>query len=1560
MDGGVQTSGMFIAKGEYTFTGGTITGSNVTPAGQTSTGKLLITGGQTTMNTATDFVNGILMSGGSLTLGDDRALGAYDGFTVIPGTPYEARGQVVVAGGSATIIVDDDRTIQNRVVIGDDNASGTLSFDIAAGKTLTIDGVDSQNSGSSGAIDITKDADNALSFTGGGNLVLSNNTAGVNGVGGIHAAPAAGDVEIDFSGLEAVALIGNKGDAASALLAKGESAKVTLGNTVIITNNDSTSGASGSTVRAEANSGNAELVFGETAVLSRNTATGEGGGASVFSTNGTVKLVLGYDGTVTGNVAEQGGGLSAVGGTGAQVSLGASAIVSGNKATQAGGGVYTSHDLALSGNTLFSDNQAGTEGGALYMAGKGSNNTLTLNANTSDGDIAFTGNTDTTGSNSVHLEQNTQILLNGNGAVYFDDAISSGATGGNSLSMTGGGMVQFVGDNALNNGGTTGSVQIPDGIFRVVSGSRFTTGNASGQTFTVGSDGTLAGGGSITAGGFVISGTLSPDNDRFTVPANLSVSNIPTVAQNMEIGTLNLNGAVLFSGATLNIDLNALGQSDTIEINGAVSYGAAASEKIALSEWNNGTCDIMTATGGGLLAGNYDASRVTLLDEALHSRQNVIFNVTTGATGEETLQMVLTANNLNLVWNGGTGEWNYANTTWKDGENAPIDFVSDDYAIFTSANPGAVTVQEAGISTTGMQIAGGTYTFAGGSIKGVVSDQSDNPTPTYNTGRLDVIGGNATFTNEVLFANGVDIVSGGAVTLADGGNFGGMAIDNDGSFTLAHDSDYTQSGVLSGSGTTSKTGLGHLDITGHSSSTGLFVHNSGSVKLTGSWAGNYTQTADAGLFTAGAIGTNVAIGKTLTLNGSANIVSTLSTGSLEVGSGAHLDFALRSQADYGKILSSGPVNIGTPETVSLNLGSWTNGTYDSITSGVSMGNLSKDDFGTITVGGMAISERQNVIITMAGSDNNILQVTLDSGDNVNINWTGNAGPTWDTSTKSWDDGDPIDPADTFAHGAKVYFGGNGGEDTDITVAGNVTVSGMVVTGDEYTFTGGSITGTMDTVGSQITPTGKLEIDGGQATFSDIGLDFVNGVDIKTPGSMVLGDDVSLAENMNFNVDGKLTFDQNKGSTFGNSLTGDGTTTFTGDGSAFTGLTDVNKGTFIVNGDLGGNVQVNGGGTLMGNKSIGGNVDVNIGGTLSAGDMTSTGTLAIGGNLTMAAGSFYDVKVNPSDGSSTFLAITGTADLGGATVRHIGFDGTYNPIGTWTILTADGGLGGTRFDEHSTSIYAFLDPALLYDPDDHWVKLHLTRKDSVSFPDYAESGNQGNVASGLENSKGTPIYNEMLTSGADANIADVYDQLSGEMHATLGTLVMNYERDFQNVFRRGRFSGCERLDGYPIWASLDGYASRISGDGNAARSTLNGAGVSIGGDFSIGNNWITGGAFRFADTDVKVDRRYSRADLDSYGLGVYAAGRIDAWRPTFGATYGHHSVKSRRQIVQPGLAQQLMADYSLNTMQVFGEIGHEMMLSCSFSCMPYLGLSWNRIHSGGYYEAGGTAALAVES
>lgn len=302
-----------------------------------------------------------------------------------------------------------------------------------------------------------------------------------------------------------------------------------------------------------------------------------------------------------------------------------------NNTAQYGGAIYAEQNLTIQGNTLFENNTAVVKGGALYLDGKGTLSTVELATGdlATGGDIVFSGNRQDDGANAIYLNKNIQLIASGEHNIFVDDGIATGSQARNNFRKTGSGIIQFQGNNILNNDTLTsgGNVEINGGTFRIAGGGSFVSEarqSSAGFTFAAGT--TLAGDGTLKVAtrqtyGFSFTGaTISPDNDVLYSGLNNMQAHLKVGELNdgLRIGTLDLDltpvggntdrSNVLLDSVTLQIDVGAggaiSGVSDRINvISGQVVLNKSASEIIVnvatlKGAQTSGDYLIMTATDG--------------------------------------------------------------------------------------------------------------------------------------------------------------------------------------------------------------------------------------------------------------------------------------------------------------------------------------------------------------------------------------------------------------------------------------------------------------------------------------------------------------------------------------------------------------------------------------------------------------------------------------------------------------------------------------------------------------------------------------------------------------------------------------------------------------------------------------------------------------------------------------------------------------------------------------------------------------------------------------------------
>ncbi|MEJ8824062.1 autotransporter outer membrane beta-barrel domain-containing protein [Variovorax humicola] len=254
-----------------------------------------------------------------------------------------------------------------------------------------------------------------------------------------------------------------------------------------------------------------------------------------------------------------------------------------------------------------------------------------------------------------------------------------------------------------------------------------------------------------------------------------------------------------------------------------------------------------------------------------------------------------------------------------------------------------------------------------------------------------------------------------------------------------------------------------------------------------------------------------------------------------------------------------------------------------------------------------------------------------------------------------------------------------GTGNTLTLQGNGSASNAITGFDGLTMSGGTwlLTGPVSTTGTTISATsvqsGVLAIAGALTNGG------AGGGTIIAPGATLRlglgGTNGSITGNIIDN--GLLTFNRSDDVTFAGAIGGSGliqqlglgATRLTGNSSAFSGITNVTRGTLLVDGTLGGTggtISVSNGGVLGGHGAIGGSVSIANGALSpggSSGGSDSVGTLNIGGNATLTSASTLNYELGEARTS------------GGAFNDHIVVGGSLTLDGTLNVTTSSGGTFG---------------------------------------------------------------------------------------------------------------------------------------------------------------------------------------------------------------------------------------------------------------------------------------------
>ncbi|MBT3374776.1 MAG: hypothetical protein HN406_04215, partial [Lentisphaerae bacterium] len=528
------------------------------------------------------------------------------------------------------------------------------------------------------------------------------------------------------------------------------------------------------------------------------------------------------------------------------------------------------------------------------------------------------------------------------------------------------------------------------------------------------------------------------------------------------------------------------------------------------------------------------------------------------------------------------------------------------------------------------------YTFSGGGSGTIDFDNDGNVDITY-TGLEPIDNTGVTETDIVFTLNA-------GVTDAELLDYGGAADGNSQlDFTANSDEDVyfkhpTNSLTINASGSSSAVLLRDMD--------NGFAAGTTTVTLTSS-DGTDTFTVDPDGGSADLLGTQTDLtltGAILDLDGNSEAIDTL-----DGNSGA-------------KIRSTG----GTP-TLTLGSDDGDGAFAGVIEDGTGTVALTKSGTGTLTLSGANTYTGSTTV-----SDGTLkLGASSALGDTTAVSVA--AGKTFDLDGKS-------DTIGSLAGAGNVTLGAGTlttGDATDTIFTGVVSGSGGLTKAGAGTFT---IAGTNTYTGATTVSDGTLKLGASTAIADSSDVAVAGTLDLNGNGETI--DGLSGAGAVTSSVTGAITLTvgandqtseftgtlQDGAGTVALTKTGAGTLALT-NAKAYTGATTVGNGTLLVNGALTGSaVAVNDGGTLGGTGSIAGSVSAASGSAIAPGaspGMLSTGPVALvsGAELTMEFNG-----TTPGTGHDQ-LAVTGTVDLGGATLGW-SVGGGYTPADNDELVLVD--------------------------------------------------------------------------------------------------------------------------------------------------------------------------------------------------------------------------------------------------------------------------------------------------
>ncbi|OLL27441.1 hypothetical protein BTH42_33070 [Burkholderia sp. SRS-W-2-2016] len=564
---------------------------------------------------------------------------------------------------------------------------------------------------------------------------------------------------------------------------------------------------------------------------------------------------------------------------------------------------------------------------------------------------------------------------------------------------------------------------------------------------------------------------------------------------------------------------------------------------------------------------------------------------------------------------------------------------------------------------------------------------------------------------------------------------------------------------------------------------------------------------------------------------------------------------------------------------------------------------------------------------------------------------------------------------TYQGGTTIEAGtlqlGDGG--TTGSIVGNVSDNGTLAfnRSNAVTFAGAiSGTGTVAQVGAGSTTLGGVNTYRGGTTISSGTL----------MGSATSFGSGAILDNA------ALVIDQPENANFANAISGTGTLTKSGAGaleltgtSTLSGPTNVVAGLLSVSGSLANSAATVQSGASLGGNGMVGSTAILSGGTISPGN--SIGTLTVNGNFAQAAGSTYQVEVNPGSAASDLIRVIGAATLANGAALNVSKNpaGDYSLGSHYTVLSTTNGLTGTYQVTGDTAISAFYGLVGTYDANN----AYLTVAQQRSFVDVADTPNQTATAGALQSLPDTSPLKNAVGQLATANEArGAFDQLSGEVHASIKTGLIEDSRfvreaatdrmqqafcavggvntniNAQTAGQHLTTTTCNP-DRAVAWVRAFGSWGHVNGDSNAAKMNHSIGGLFFGADTPVFDNWRVGVLAGYSHSNFDVDDRNSSGTSNNYDLGVYGGSQWGNLGLRLGTIYTWHDIDTSRSAVFAGSANQLDGSYSGGTVQVFGDVGYAINAG-AVALEPFINLAYVHLSTNDFHEQGGIAALSSGS
>ncbi|MCL2075117.1 MAG: autotransporter domain-containing protein [Betaproteobacteria bacterium] len=441
-------------------------------------------------------------------------------------------------------------------------------------------------------------------------------------------------------------------------------------------------------------------------------------------------------------------------------------------------------------------------------------------------------------------------------------------------------------------------------------------------------------------------------------------------------------------------------------------------------------------------------------------------------------------------------------------------------------------------------------------------------------------------------------------------------------------------------------------------------------------------------------------------------------------------------------------------------------------------------------------------------------------------------------------------------------------------------------------------------------------------------------------------------------------------------------------SGFAGMITVSEGTLEVVGNYGNTAQFNvkDGGTLSGTGIIGttSGGTIESGGTLKPGGLDDNAFLTIIGDLTFAAGSNFDIRLEFGvENNDKVILESGTASIGSQTANlnaKVDFwknTGSFN--GPYTIIDASDGTVGNTSDEFILKAFGL---PRGWNPVNGWnddlFQLEFRYDPNNGFGAIGFTHNQTAIGKTIDwfVANRDPGIRHLIDRVSDPDwsnreVAKQLDQLHGDLTPNAFFLALKepWRHPFNRLLPGSYYS--QSYDGIRsearAWAEFINRYEDLDHDGNAHGSTIHRNGIAVGVDYPLSPHSVVGMTLQY--THPRLNQKTGTVKADDYEFGLYGMARLmDDLDLKAYLGYSYQRYDFRRAVSLPATRsgsheafyERLNGSASGNALSASVELIRSFQAQANIRLLPVVALDFEKARINGYRESVGEASLIFDA